>query len=98
MTDYILEHTDTVITNVHDPVNCAGRACPVHNLTQHVMRGYPQHFRYDNGLMERICLHGIGHPDPDAMPFYIERGEDYMSVHGCDGCCRPPSRLTEAQG
>jgi hypothetical protein len=32
--------------------------------------------------MERICEHGIGHPDPDQ----IMRDEAGW-VHGCDGCC-----------
>lgn len=31
--------------------------------------------------MERICPHGVGHPDPDCM--YAKRD----TVHGCDGCC-----------
>ena len=34
--------------------------------------------------MERICDHGIGHPDPDE--FRIRNGED-DGIHGCDGCC-----------
>ena len=45
------------------------------------MRDWPQHFRDDRGIMERICPHGVGHPDPD----------DYLAgdgMHGCDGCCR----------
>lgn len=29
--------------------------------------------------MERICPHGVGHPDPD------DTNPD--TVHGCDGCC-----------
>lgn len=41
--------------------------------------------------MERICPHGVGHPDPDHIAF-VERvaGKDVASVeavHGCDGCC-----------
>jgi hypothetical protein len=43
--------------------------------------------------MERICPHGVGHPDPDHLAFVEERyGTDEASVesvHGCDGCCRP---------
>jgi hypothetical protein len=34
--------------------------------------------------MERICPHGVGHPDPDDV-FATD------TVHGCDGCCTPPS-------
>ena len=57
-------------------------------------------------MMERICPHGVGHPDPDHLSF-LERlfGEEttrHESVHGCDGCCVPkedntPTPLTEAQ-
>jgi hypothetical protein len=34
--------------------------------------------------MERICDHGIGHPDPDDIRVR-ERWDE--GVHGCDGCC-----------
>jgi hypothetical protein len=40
----------------------------------------PSHF-------ERICPHGIGHPDPDDMAYWKSIGEESMGVHGCDGCC-----------
>jgi hypothetical protein len=41
--------------------------------------------------MERVCEHGVGHPDPDHVS-HIRRvkGDDYANVdaiHGCDGCC-----------
>jgi hypothetical protein len=32
--------------------------------------------------MERICSHGVGHPDPDEI--------NTDKTHGCDGCCTPP--------
>ena len=35
----------------------------------------------DRRIMERICPHGVGHPDPDDV-----LNQD--RVHGCDGCCR----------
>lgn len=73
---------------VHEREKCAGRPCPIHTLTDHSMRDFPQHFRSDSGLMERICPHGIGHPDPDSLPYFEERGIEAMDVHGCDGCCR----------
>lgn len=47
----------------------------------HHMAGWPRHYRGDRGIWERICPHGIGHPDPD-QPLDNGRG-----VHGCDGCC-----------
>jgi hypothetical protein len=44
------------------------------------MADWPQHYRDDIGITERICPHGIGHPDPDDI---YAQGH----VHGCDGCC-----------
>ena len=75
-----LENSDEVIYNAHDPKFCEGSPCVIHNLTDHHMRSWPQHYREDSRLMERICTHGVGHPDPD-LP---DQGD---KVHGCDGCC-----------
>ena len=75
-----LENSDEVIYNAHDPKFCEGSPCVIHNLTDHHMRSWQQHYREDNRLMERICTHGVGHPDPD-LP---DQGD---KVHRCDGCC-----------
>ena len=68
--------------NVHSPDNCAGTPCVIHNQSDHHMREWPLHWRGDRAMFERICPHGVGHPDPDHLAF---RPGD--SVHGCDGCC-----------
>jgi len=34
--------------------------------------------------MERVCEHGVGHPDPDE--YKLKRGWT-EHVNGCDGCC-----------
>lgn len=82
---YKLENSSAVLTNVHASALCAGRPCPIHNLTDHAMRSWRQHFRDDRGIMERICPHGVGHPDPDdVFNLTPERGG---GIHGCDGCC-----------
>lgn len=58
--------------------------------------------RYDRWCMaERICPHGVGHPDPDSIEWMkrtIFQDQDGIknciydmaggSIHGCDGCCR----------
>ena len=75
----VLEHTDIVIT-CHSRANCKGEFCAVHTRSQHNMRKYRQHWRPDRGIMERICSHGVGHPDDDDIT------DD--TTHGCDGCCR----------
>jgi hypothetical protein len=58
------------------------------------MREWQRLWRYDRGLMERICPHGVGHPDPDHLDHVRRlRGDKAAvteSVHGCDGCCAPP--------
>lgn len=81
-----LEHNDTgVLLNVHSANACAGEHCTVHNRSDHSMRAFPQHWRSDRGIMERICPHGVGHPDPDSP--WDEGSHEW--VHGCDGCCAP---------
>jgi hypothetical protein len=77
-----LENTDRYM-NTHDKGRCAGQYCVVHNRSDHSMRKFPQHFRYDRYLMERICPHGVGHPDFDDP----KASDPVESVHGCDGCC-----------
>jgi hypothetical protein len=54
------------------------------------MSGFKQFMREDKSfLIERICPHGIGHPDPDSARFIAKQeGNGAIWVHGCDGCCR----------
>lgn len=79
-----LEHSDVMLTNVHSKDACFGEACTIHNRSDHAMRAYPQHWRDDRKIMERICPHGVGHPDPDDYKIGLDPAE---AVHGCDGCC-----------
>lgn len=42
-------------------------------------------------MMERICEHGVGHPDPDHL-HYVEntlgtQAAEAEAVHGCCGVC-----------
>lgn len=60
--------------------------CCIHHPSNHHMQLWPQNWRGDRGIMERICPHGIGHPDPDDLKC---RKNVVESVHGCDGCCSP---------
>jgi len=85
-----LEHTERWIL-AHDPSECSGQACSLHNRSDHHMRHWAQHWRDDRGLMERICPHGVGHPDPDHFEFIRRtRGDEVAwieGIHGCDSCC-----------
>lgn len=81
-----LEHSKTEL-RTHTIQECTGDVCPIHKMTNHGMRHYEQHWRSDRGIMERICEHGVGHPDPDHLSSIKANKTD--GIHGCDGCCGP---------
>ena len=85
-----LENSDEVLLSVHEAGSCLGEHCTIHHRSDHPMRSFPQRWRSDRGLMERICPHGVGHPDPDD---YLLTGPSgaAQAVHGCDGCCQGAS-------
>lgn len=70
----------------HPISQCQGQFCCIHNPSQHHMVVWPMIWRSDRRIMERVCPHGIGHPDPDDANYRASTG-DNDSVHGCDGCC-----------
>jgi hypothetical protein len=67
------------------------RYCTLHNPMEHPLDKHTLIWRDDRHLFERICNHGIGHPDPSQYDYWVElKGEAYAdaeSSHGCDGCC-----------
>ena len=82
------------VGNLHPASACADRdSCVIHRQSDHNMRAFQLRWRtaqvYDikPSHFERICPHGIGHPDPDDMGYWRSVGEESMGVHGCDGCC-----------
>ena len=80
-----LEHSSVRLAT-HVEGTCIDQWCTIHNRSEHPMRVFPQHWRNDRDIMERVCPHGIGHPDPDEYRLRLEDGEVQL-VHGCDGCC-----------
>jgi len=72
----------------HPDGKCAGEHCCIHNPSDHHMLDWPMVWRADAGKMERICPHGVGHPDPDDAAYRERVGEGHKNIHGCDGCCR----------
>ena len=75
--------------NLH-PVNACASAngCAIHNRpSQHPLVNAPLNWREDRGILERVCVHGIGHPDHDAAQYLNSIGKEYENIHGCDGCC-----------
>ena len=80
----------THLTNVHDPSACEGRGCAIHNHpSDHPLKDAPLNWRTDRGILERICKHGVGHPDLDAALYLASIGKGVENVHGCcaQRCC-----------
>lgn len=76
------------VLRTHPPTVCdPADPCVVHRPSDHHMRDWPLNWRSDRKLMERICPHDIGHPDPDDLLFHIKQGRAWQAQHGCDGCC-----------
>lgn len=73
----------TKVVNVHEQWQCMKGYCTIHKPSDHRMRNFKQRWRNDRALMERVCEHGVGHPDPDELGL----DESGRGVHGCDGCC-----------
>jgi len=68
----------------------ANQPCIIHNrnpVARENVEGWPYLWRLDRGFFERICPHGIGHPDPDYVAYLAATKHDGDTVHGCDGCC-----------
>lgn len=80
-------HIGKQVVVTHHPFRCEGRGCVVHHPSDHPLTSWPVVYRADKGFSERICLHGVGHPDPDDVEYGRSIGQDWWGVHGCDGCC-----------
>lgn len=76
------------LANVHDPENCAGRGCAIHDHpSDHPLKDAPMLWRDDRNILERVCSHGVGHPDYDSAEYLSSIGMEHENIHGCDGCC-----------
>ena len=101
----LLKHEKEYLARLvtHSADKCEGRACCVHNPSDHHMRTWELNYRFDKSVMERICPeHGVGHPDPDDLAYNQSVSRDYVSIHGCCGCCcehtpdttKPPAKVS----
>lgn len=78
------------LDRVHDPALCADRGCAIHDHpSDFYLNTAPMNWREDRGILERICEHGVGHPDLDAAKYLKSIGQGYQNIHGCchEGCC-----------
>ena len=76
----------------HSKAACLAHPCSVHCPSDEAKAIGTRYWRSDRHMMERICEHGIGHPDPDEFNFlrkigYGPEALDSHATHGCDGCC-----------
>lgn len=77
--------------NVHDSSECElQEGCTIHFPTDHHMRSWKLTWRADKGVFERMCPHGISHPDPDDARYLSISGKGALTIHGCDLCCTKP--------
>jgi len=96
---------------IHSPEVCRLEACSFHNPSNHGMETWDINIR-ETTLTERLCPHGIGHPDPDSVPWMHEifcamypLDEDekhelndcHWWIHGCDGCCSNARNVSNAR-
>lgn len=75
---YQLEHSEEVLHNVHAEESCKP-PCAIHSKTDHSMRGFPQHWRSDRFMIERVNPFGGACPDPDSS----WSKADPNWIHGC---------------
>lgn len=78
------------LNQVHSIEQCINRGCAIHNRpSDHPLKKAPLNWRPDRNILERICEHGVGHPDADAAEFQRSIGRELENVHGCCGygCC-----------
>lgn len=86
-----MELPDGTPIRAHKRVDCHP-PCALHAPSDHHMKDWPLIMRRD-GRLERLCSHGIGHPDPDSLAHTKANYPDFLellAVHGCDDCCIPP--------
>ena len=74
------------LRNVHERNEICDIACVIHNPADHHMQEWPLHWRDDRGIFERICEHGVGHPDPSQFPYWDKMRESWRpSIADDDG-------------
>lgn len=78
------------LTNVHpETAECHQHGCVVHSPSTWALSEAPLNWRTDRGIFERICEHGVGHPDIDTVDWLMRHGRGAEAAHGCCGygCC-----------
>lgn len=80
----------------HGKDQCSGESCCIHNPSVHPLADAPLDWRPERALIERVCDHGVHHPDPDDRAHWERKigtdpvAEEFLDAraeHPCDGCC-----------
>lgn len=81
-------------------IGCDIDGCAIHNPSYHPLSDAKQLIRTDKYmLIEDICKHGVGHPNPDSASFISKKiGYTSIWVHGCDGCCQETKETCDLWG
>lgn len=81
--------SNQILVNVHrETDDCRTHGCVIHNPSPEAVAIGPTYWRDDRNMMERICEHGVGHPDPDAQAWRERTFGSRDDLHSCDGCCK----------
>jgi hypothetical protein len=77
------------LSGIHQPApDCYQHGCVIHSPSQNwSLANAPYNWRTDRGIMERLCEHGVGHPDIDSADYNTRIGRSFENSHGCCGCC-----------
>lgn len=77
------------VLRTHEEDESCEEGCVIHHPSDTVQNreNWPYNWRGDRGIMERICEHGIGHPDWDSARHFERIGQSWQNIHGCCGIC-----------
>lgn len=78
------------LTGLHPATaECYERGCVVHSPSTFALSDAPLNWRQDRHQFERICKHGVGHPDADQAEYNTWHGMAHENIHGCcpERCC-----------
>jgi len=86
---YVLE-SGQVLTNVHPSTECEDQDCAIHHPSEHALSDKPR--AWQNGMIYRVCEHGLTHPDFDSLANRLETSGWLYAEHQCceAKCCGIP--------
>jgi hypothetical protein len=89
---YDLVGMGTELIQVHPEWACVTESpdgCPIHAPSDHHMVAWDMHWNNETRLVERICAHGLLHPDPDSAAWWARHGYRWPHPCACRCCVRP---------